>query len=442
MRPFLSRKSLAGGLVGAVLFTWAVVNAQTAGTISASQTSDAPKPSPTKRQSGNIPVALFWLSVSVLIVLIIGSAAFLAFIQRKKRVRQAAADRNAVRARQLSQGQEGAPGENIRLTHLTPRDHPAQNDAGWMPGPNDGSQLPTRPPHGFYPQDAAAFVTSHPQHGQQAQEAGSSEAAPQPSGAVPQIVEPRPESPDRNRVLEDKTRRAHLRQLASLREAKLKNAALQTQTVRTVEEEFPEAGPSGQRDPYALDDTVSRSDDSRFDIIPRGPTVDPAYQAAREQRYRKLIAAGYSHSRAMSVSEASTGESEGPGPLSIVAPAPCRAPTSHPGSHLIPPAPPSLSGRRAIHLPRINVPDRWQPRPMAEAVAGRANVSDGFENSAILRHPVPPGEDGHRRDPWRLSQVDVGLTETDDTATRTSTVISDDPWREEVLENRRRYGNR
>ena len=439
MWPSLSRKSLAGGLVGAVVFTWAAVNAQTAGTISASQTSDAPKPTATKQHSGNIPAGLFWAAVSAVVVLIICMAALVAFIKRRQRARLASADRNVARARRLSQ--TTAPYANIELTHLTPRDHHHhRHETGWTPGPNDGVQLPTQAPHGYYPHDAAAFVTGQQQHGQQAQGAGPSEAEPQSGTSVPQIVEPRSDTPEPSKVLEDKTRRAHQRQLASLREAQLKKAALRA-TVRTVEEASPEAGPSEQRNPYALDDAVSRSDDSRFDIVRRGPTVNPAYQTAREQRYRQLIAAGYSHSRAMSVSEASTGESEGPGPLAVVAPTPRRPPTSQPGTHLMPPEAPSLSRRRSIQLPRINVPDRWQPRPTAQAVAGSANEDDGIEEPAILRHPVPPGEAGHRRDSWRFSQLDVGLTETDETATRTSTVISDDPWREEVLENRRRYGN-
>lgn len=211
-------------------------------------------------------------------------------------------------------------------------------------------------------------------------------------------------------------------------------------------------GDTTAKDPTALEDTVSRSDDSVFDIHHRGPPVNPAYQAARNKRYREKIAQGYTHEQAMamSVSDAST-ESDRAWPHAVpeglrsnpVSVAFRTVPLSSssgtpPGTRVGAQHLTATAGAAvAIQLAPLQIPERWLPRVPGEgSVSSDVDAADD-EGPRILREPDPAYVGNGR---WsRLSQVDMAGTEHE-TATREDTVISDDPWRDEVEHNKRRGG--
>ncbi|KAI9784508.1 MAG: hypothetical protein M1816_000828 [Peltula sp. TS41687] len=257
----------------------------------------------------------------------------------------------------------------------------------------------------------------------------------EPIAAPPPAVQANPDrSAQRDAALRQKIQRANLRRLNAIRENGLKRA-VERGLRAAAPSEADKEGEVGQRaneNPYVLDDTQSRSDDSAFDLIRRGPSVNPEFQARREERYHQKIAEGYTHEQAMSVSEASTDDSEDPGPFAS------RQPRNA-----------SLVQRAAQPRPQLapsTVPERWQAVDPEEIILLPSTRYDPNESSrketqaavqestgelTSLRLPVP----NFSRPLAELGQARVAYTET--TTDEVSTVISDDPWRDEVRENRR-----
>ena len=263
---------------------------------------------------------------------------------------------------------------------------------------------------------------------------------PEPSRFNESTADLLPRSP-----LEEKMHRANLRRLAALREASLKDAVLRQHEAHSNHEDEDERAAKVIDNPFALDDDISHSDDSHWDLLRRGPSVNPAYQAARDLRYRQKIAEGYTHERAMSISEASSDDSDDPGPLFAARSTRPNASSPRP---LIPTglSQPQQAKIRTQLAP-LKIPERWQPRKVEDIskTTGYLNMDFGADEQVRIPPPEevclrePAAVKPLRRDSSRLSQVHLAWTETDteQTATRASTVISDDPWRDQVLENRR-----
>lgn len=265
-------------------------------------------------------------------------------------------------------------------------------------------------------------------------------------------VLPRLERVSLRHSLQEKIRRANQRRFIAIREANLKEAAHRSVRASASSDADDGRNPSGntQENLYALEDTMSRSDESQFDLIRRGPSVNPAYQAARDERYRQKIAEGYSHEQAMSISDASTQDSDDIGPLDaantsrldrssssaasrlINIPRPYSSMTLPAPSHQPPPPPRPFA---ATQLAPLRVPERWQPRVPEEVSVSDdpSGVREPTPEEVCLRLPPPT----RRRDSTRLSQVRLAFTDTTDETTGASTEISDDPWRDEVRENKR-----
>ncbi|KAI9821506.1 MAG: hypothetical protein M1832_003354 [Thelocarpon impressellum] len=150
------------------------------------------------------------------------------------------------------------------------------------------------------------------------------------------------------------------------------------------------------------------SSTSEFDLERRGPAVNAEYAAARERVFQRKLAQGMSVEQAMTASDAGTDAGDGP-----VRPLAAR------GQVQVTPAAQPPRARSQVQLAPDTTPGRW-----ASPTAGLARPSQ--EDTLV-----------EEADSDRLSQVELAFTE-DDTATRASTLISNDPWRDEVLLNRRR----
>jgi hypothetical protein len=269
----------------------------------------------------------------------------------------------------------------------------------------------------------------------------------------------------------DRVQRAQEREMAARRDARLRREATERARQATAAAEDGQEDEGEDSFPFEVVDVVSRSDDSGFDEIRRGPGVNSAYETARVLRYQQRLAEGYTPQRAMSVSEASTEDTD------LLSPIPARPrPSLNDGRNsslgssgpVAMPAPvrqfPQLT---SVQLAPARVPDRWVSRPVGTVHAESGtrtphtsshNAGDGHggetftgpaanemlparPETARLRQATVPASTIRPIDPrdsWRLSQLDLASTESNDTATRASTVISDDPWQSEVERNRRR----
>ena len=296
--------------------------------------------------------------------------------------------------------------------------------------PSAPLETPVSPPRIQAP---AVHNTSQPTPQQQEQ------ANPTPPPAIHAYPD---RSAQRDSVLREKMRRAHQRRLNALRETTLKSGVERGLRAAAPSEEDieEEVAKKINENPYALDDTISRSDDSQFDLIRRGPSVNPEYQARRNERYLQKIAEGYTHEQAMSVSEVSTDDIDDPGPL---------APRQPPNPSSIPRAANLPSSQQPPQpkpqLAPATVPERWQSREPEDILLPsttynpkdtpkKSQEQPSKEEETCLRLPHP-NFSRPTGDPSRSNQARAAWTET--TTDEVSTVISDDPWREEVRENRR-----
>jgi hypothetical protein len=178
-----------------------------------------------------------------------------------------------------------------------------------------------------------------------------------------------------------------------------------------VDERPPGAAGAGNLSP--IHEGTIRREDSELDLVRRGPAVNAAYAMERERRYRERLQAGLSIDQAMSVSDAGTDNGYGEGALVAAKSLPLA----------------KLPKARLVESKRTDLRVRTGPLKTPPRWVGMSADAAPVNDPAFL---VPPAND---EDP--SSPFDMAWTETD-TATRASTMISDDPWREEAHENRRR----
>ncbi len=419
-----------------------------------------------------------WVGVGVIIVFGFVFAVVFCWCHHLRHRRITAARTNQIRVNRLS-GVESQPRTpagltftepSIELQHLPPRvytrdgQHPAEY-LSVPPGTprNDGGRAqlpPLRTPERVHPSPTRAgnFSTS-PLRGIVPAPHGTPESHGPLRGVNPADHNaPEPSSP-----LRAKHERAQRRRLIAAREMELREAAQRgdLQRYRATEaamqpadEEQTEFINQAAIDTYALGTTVTSSDDSQFDILQRDPEVTPAFRAAQRERFQRLIDQGITPDQAIAVSEPSTEENNERQPLQIYHDTtrshqilyPPRRMPSISTSAALPPAPLTSAARSAaIQLAPARIPERWQPQPLLHPdhpsfrTEGGVGLSSSPADSDILREPGPSSPS--RRQPSPFDPVGIAWTEADTEetgGTGTGTTISDDPWLEEVLENRRR----
>ena len=267
-----------------------------------------------------------------------------------------------------------------------------------------------------------------------------------------------------NRTLQDKIWRANARRLAVRREL---GSTVTANRVRHVDLSTINGAdlPDLDRNIFALVN-MSGSDDSLVHVGHGGPNVNPAYQAARDLRYQRKIAQGFPPERAMSISDASIDESDGPGPLVPMNdyswdqnnPYVDTAKSPRPPSNVPQPANPKYGSHSGpSHLASGWVPQHLQARALRDISKkvdthgvtrgdGGTTVREDQPKGAIvltppetihLREPVPTSRP--LKNSWRFSQADAIWTEDGyDTAARASSVISEDPFWDDPFGYRRR----
>ncbi|KAI9848347.1 MAG: hypothetical protein M1838_000563 [Thelocarpon superellum] len=234
------------------------------------------------------------------------------------------------------------------------------------------------------------------------------------SNATPRrALEPSAGRPTPGRsALQDAGQRGHLARVDALQEGKIKAEAERRARFAAL----------SQADELARDharpaDDGSHSDGSAFDLDRRGPAVNAAYAAARDRRFKEKLALGMTFDEALSTSDASTDVGDfGDHGLFSGRRRPIVATLPTPQA-LLGVADPVTPGD-GTQLAPTDTPTRRRATAMAAAAEG--------EPFATIEEATSS----------RLSQIDLAFT--DDTATRASVAISDDPWREDVLENRRK----
>ncbi|KAI9858270.1 MAG: hypothetical protein M1813_007544 [Trichoglossum hirsutum] len=267
--------------------------------------------------------------------------------------------------------------------------------------------------------------------------------------------------------------------LLAEREAKIRWTGLSTTTSEAnVNAEQPAASTTGRTEFF---DASVRSDESEFDLIRRGEPINEAYRLYRiESRDRKLQE-GHTIESAMSVSDFDSITNDGPSIFvpDIISSAytartiwrPPTPPLTRPqGAQLRPEASPRRLQEIQPHEIRLRSPTHRagpalltpQPNPRSENTRSRATslVEGDSTRGAHLTPQTYGGREGirsraasssiaegdnSRGNPFRVpalstaseqpSQADFGVwTEA---STFTDTEISDDPWREDVIRNRR-----
>ena len=267
-----------------------------------------------------------------------------------------------------------------------------------------------------------------------------------------------------NRTLQDKIRRANARRLAARKELESTGTANRVQHIGlppTNEADLPEL----DRNIFALVN-ISGSDDSLVHVGHGSPNVNPAYQAARHLRYQQKIAQGFPPERALSISDASTDESDGPGPLVAMNdygwdwnnPDVGTVKSPGPSFNVPQPANPEFGSHGGpTHLASDWVPQHWQDRALRETSTkvdnhgvtkrdGGTAVREDQSNCAIiltrpepihLREPIPTSRP--LKNSWRFSQADAIWTEDEyETATCASSITNDDPFRDDPFGYQRR----